>query len=125
MALHRYSRVRGLTGEVTVDVRQSGVSGFDDRKRVVSIETEGDVQLTPDDWAKLVREVEELLGHRVNMDRIVNMFVQKLWEEWGREPCTLEEAGKGLSVDCHIQPAEVRAALAHVMGNLELAADGS
>jgi hypothetical protein len=62
MALHRYSRVRGLTGEVTADVRQSGVSGFDDRKRVVEISVDGDTQLLPDQWDKLCAEVNTLLG---------------------------------------------------------------
>ena len=62
MALHRYSRVRGLTGEVTADVRESGVSGFDDRKRVVDLSVEGDCQLLPQDWDKLVAEVNTLLG---------------------------------------------------------------
>lgn len=62
MALHRYTRVRGLTGEITADVRQSGVHGFADRSRVVDIETEGDCQLTEKDWDKLVAEVNTLLG---------------------------------------------------------------
>lgn len=62
MALHRYTRIRGLTGEVTADVRQSGVHGFQDRERVVDISVEGDCQLLPKDWDKLVAEVNTLLG---------------------------------------------------------------
>jgi hypothetical protein len=68
MALHRYSRVRGLTGEVTADVRQSGVHGFEDRKRVVDISVEGDTQLTEQDWDKLVAEVNTLLGREEGSD---------------------------------------------------------
>lgn len=62
MALHRYTRVRGVTGEITADVRNSGARGFEDRNRVVDIETEGDCQLLEKDWDKLVSEVNTLLG---------------------------------------------------------------
>lgn len=60
MTLHRYSRVRGLKSDVTVDVREANPS-FADRKHVVCVDA-SDAELLVSDWDKLVAEVNQLLG---------------------------------------------------------------
>lgn len=60
MTIARYSRVQGLKGEVTADVRRATPS-FNDREQVVAVEAT-DCELRITDWDKLVAEVNQLLG---------------------------------------------------------------
>lgn len=60
MTLHRYSRVHGLSGEVTVDVRTVSPS-FQVNTQVVAVTAE-DATLTVKDWDRLVAETNTLLG---------------------------------------------------------------